>query len=487
MRQIFNIFRKDARHLWPQILLTWSLFVAFDVFEILSFPLDLPDKHRINSLSGISMLLLMLAIWYLVALAIYEEPLPGDRQFWLTKPYSRGGLLAEKVLFIAFFINLPLFCSDAFILGLQGFPVLSNVPELLLRQLIVSALLILPSFVIATVTRGVAQFVFAWFLVLLGLIAQSLVAKASYDGGVAFYSFAGWSEGIFLVALALSIIFWQYAKRQTIAGRAILLVLAFVGLSAISVMSSLARQVPGLRPKPEVPSKGPANIHISYDLGSPRRWVSSPSNGYIELYFPVRVELPPDTLLEGSGAATIEVGGKPWPKPGWLPATFIERSMGEYWQRMGLDVSMLDALKNREINIESSLHLTLLTDKIQTSVPVAERSFWVPNLGHCDSYQALAMTTVACRVGPSFIAMTLRYDEGSFERSIVPGFAQPALPWGLSPTRDLQGGSATDLKPNATFDFIPRREILSFDKALSLHNLHLTDQRSASGRADSVQ
>lgn len=474
MREILNIFRKDVRHLWPQILVIWTLFVVFDILDILSFPIDVPETHRINRLSGLAMLLLVLGIWYLVALAIYQEPLPGDRQFWLTRPYSRMRLLAEKALFIVVFINLPLFFSDCFILGLQSFPVLNSVRQLLLRQVVASTLFILPSFAIATLTRGVAQFVFAWFLILLGFIAQTMLATASSGGGVAFDS----SGGLYAViaVVALSIIVWQYATRQTIAGRAVLLALAFLGVSAFSVVPLLARHVPGLHPQPQLRSTGPANIHISYESGNARRRSGQPANGWIELSFPIRVEgLPIDTLLEGGGEATIEVDGKAWPKPGWQPVTSIERILGQYWQTMRLETSVVDGLKNREVNVESSFRLALFTDKIQTSIPVAEKSFWVPNLGHCYSGQLLAMTELACRAGPRSIPMTLRIDEGSYERAYTPVFAQPTWQWGLSPTYDLTGGMVGDLRKNATFDFIPRREITTFNRKLRLSDVYLID------------
>jgi hypothetical protein len=473
---MLHIFRKDVRHLWPQILVILALFVTFDILEILSFPLQLPETQRIDSLSGIAMLLLTLAIWYVVALAIYQEALPGNRQFWLTKPYSRSKLLGAKVLFIVIFINVPLLLSDCIILGAQGFPALSSIPRLVLRQIVVSGLFILPSFAIATVTRGVAQFVFAWFLIVLSFVTQTMVLSAlSGAQGAISVSFGAFEMSLVVVIVTGSIIIWQYAKRQSIAGSVVLIVLAFAGLPAIPAVSMLARHIPGLSPNQEVRSPGPANIRIAYELGRARRHYGSPQGGYIQLSLPIRVDgLPADTLLEGNGPVTIDVGGKEWPKPHWRPATSIERSSGEYWQNLNLEASALDKLKDRAANIETSLHLTLVSDKIQTSIPVVERSFWVPHLGHCYSHQALNMTELACRAGVSFLAMAVRIDQGSYERLNAPSFANPALPSGFSPTSDFQSGSVADVSSNATFDFIPRRELVSFDRALTLRDINLS-------------
>ncbi len=290
-----------------------AVFVSFDILEILSSPLQTPDTQRINSALGMLMLLLMLAIWYLVALMVYQEPLPGDRQFWLTRPYSRLKLLAAKVLFVIVFINLPLFLSDCFILGAQGFPIGSSLPQLLLRQFPFTALFILPSFAIATVTRGVVQFVFAWFIILLSFIAQTLFLSALYrsQGTLSFSTELLLPNSLWV--LTVLIIIWQYAKRHTFAGRVVLIALVFGGLPLMSEVSTLMQR---FRPETNVASSGPSNIQIVYESRSTSRKEGSPAPGYALLYLPIRVEgLPPDTLLQGGGELTIDVNGEVWPKP----------------------------------------------------------------------------------------------------------------------------------------------------------------------------
>ncbi len=54
--------------------------------------------------------LLPMAWWFLVSLAVYGEPLPGNRQFWITRPYRWTSLLGAKLLFIVAFVSFPL-CS----------------------------------------------------------------------------------------------------------------------------------------------------------------------------------------------------------------------------------------------------------------------------------------------------------------------------------------------------------------------------------------
>ena len=45
-------------------------------------------------------LLLPIAAWVLIARVIHAEALPGTQQFWLTRPYSRGSLLAARPCFL---------------------------------------------------------------------------------------------------------------------------------------------------------------------------------------------------------------------------------------------------------------------------------------------------------------------------------------------------------------------------------------------------
>lgn len=474
MRQVLHIFSKDVRCLWPQILVTCALFGTFDILEILSSPLQTPATQRINNLSGMLTLLLTLAIWYLVALAVYQEALPGQCQFWLTRPYSRGKLLAAKVLFIVVCVNVLLFFSDYFILSAQGFSSLATLPQLVLRQFAWSALFILPSFAIATVTRGVAQFVLAWFVLLLSVIAQSLLMSAFYrTGGMAI----GFEESLvvtFVGVAAIATIVWQYAKRHTIAGRLVLIGIAFLGLPALSCISRFSQYIPGFPPAPEAQSKGPKDIQIVYDFGRANRTaLSSPER--VRLLVPIRVEgLPPETLLDGNGLTTVEAGGNAWPAPNVRLATSIERRGDQYWQALETEIGFLDALKSQAASVQSSLQLRLVTDTVQSSVPVTKRSFRVPNLGRCYSYEMLGTTQLACRAGLSFQNMSVRIDNGVGTKLVIADFSKSSLPFGLSPTFNLQAGPVSTAKRDAHFEFVPRRELVRFQRNLSFRGIDLS-------------
>src|SRR5690348_3994597 len=91
MRQALHIFRKDARYLWPEICLILALVTVFGWSN--------PDAIE---------LLVFTATAYLIARLIHAEALPGDRQFWITRPYRWQSLLGAKLLFVLVFVNLPI-------------------------------------------------------------------------------------------------------------------------------------------------------------------------------------------------------------------------------------------------------------------------------------------------------------------------------------------------------------------------------------------
>src|SRR5256885_7885270 len=63
-----------------------------------------PVTNRIAAWTLV-MILLPLAWWTLIARVIHDEVLPGDNQFWITRPYSWKSLLGAKALFILAFIR----------------------------------------------------------------------------------------------------------------------------------------------------------------------------------------------------------------------------------------------------------------------------------------------------------------------------------------------------------------------------------------------
>ena len=153
MRLVLHIFKKDARHLWPHTLVTLVILAA----------LGQQDRWRADWLAsqteGWLNLLLPLAWAFLIGLAVEQEPLAGHRQFWITRPYRRSGLLASKVLFAVAFVHLPFFVEQSYVMAARGFSPAAYLPELLWNQVLLGAALTLPSLALAALASTFTQFV----------------------------------------------------------------------------------------------------------------------------------------------------------------------------------------------------------------------------------------------------------------------------------------------------------------------------------------
>ena len=160
---------------------------------LLALPLQQFAKD--NLLAATLASFLVLAWWYLIALLVQEEALPGTRQFWLTRPYRWQNLFGAKLLFCLAFINLPLFFADCSILTLEGFPIGSNLPGILLRQLPLTVYFVVPALLLAVITENVAQLLFACFLAVLTWVLEIAFFSASHNGaGVAINTVSAGSQ-----------------------------------------------------------------------------------------------------------------------------------------------------------------------------------------------------------------------------------------------------------------------------------------------------
>lgn len=160
MQIAIHILRKDARHLWREVALTLALLVWLTHL----------DSGRSGYLPGITEgwlnLLLPLAWGYLSAACVLQDPIPGERQFWLAIPCPRGQLLASKALFLAIFIHLPYLISNVVTMASRGFAPWQFVPRLAQQQLLLMFAITLPCLALATLVRNAMQFIVATVAIL---------------------------------------------------------------------------------------------------------------------------------------------------------------------------------------------------------------------------------------------------------------------------------------------------------------------------------
>jgi len=213
MRRILAIFRKDARHLWPQA-------AALAFLMALAAVLD-PAYSRGPALyyDLLPSFALPLACWLLVISAIHQETLPGDRQYWLTRPYSRAELAAAKFLFIVTFVNLPLLLYHLGVYLALRVPPADHMAALFWRQVFFTAFYILPAAALASITRSLGRVVVTALLggivfwvagVAIMLFTRHALPPAGVPG-----TLETLEQAALLVLGASAILALQYAKRAT--------------------------------------------------------------------------------------------------------------------------------------------------------------------------------------------------------------------------------------------------------------------------------
>jgi hypothetical protein len=158
MHQAWHIFQKDTRYLYREIAFLLALLAFFGWLH----RAGAPDRDTNDALQ----ILYAVAVAFLIARLIHSEAIPGENQFWITRPYRWHSLLAAKALFVVAFIHVPVLIMQFSILGFLSFPVGAILPGLLWTQVLILLGVTLPCFAIAAMTAGMVQYIAA-ILVLL--------------------------------------------------------------------------------------------------------------------------------------------------------------------------------------------------------------------------------------------------------------------------------------------------------------------------------
>jgi len=210
---MLHIFKKDLRRLWPAVLITLALLAELT-------RLDCWRKDWLaTSAEGWLNLLLPLTWACLIGLLVQQEPLVGDRHFWITWPYRWQALLASKAMFILVFVHFPALITDATILAFHGFHPMEYASRLISKQLLLAATVTVPALGLGTLFENIAAFLLA---------AMVIIGAAAYLVGTYEPLRAPWLPtdeirgGLATGVLALTagvIILVQYARRRTAPSR----------------------------------------------------------------------------------------------------------------------------------------------------------------------------------------------------------------------------------------------------------------------------
>jgi hypothetical protein len=243
MRQALHIFKKDVRYLRYEIALVLLIAGVFAAMHARA-------SHGLSD-SWWAQLALVVASAFLIGRLVLAEAIPGDRQFWITRPYRWRSLLGAKLLFIVVFVNLPLALAHLFILAVEGFPLVSNLAGLFWTQFLLFTLVSLPFAALAALNSGIVPFIFSQLIVLAAVFSvQELLPPLPR-----------WLDGVewvpaslalfFLGATAVTVLLVQYKSRRILFSRwyalggiaaAVLVFAAMPWPVALAVQSHLSRQ-----------------------------------------------------------------------------------------------------------------------------------------------------------------------------------------------------------------------------------------------------
>ena len=386
MNQALRIFKKDVRYLRSEIAVAMFFVAAFAVSALRRSL----SQGYIDVLTGFILpLVLPLVAWYLIARLIHAEALPGDRQFWITRPYRWHSLLAAKILFVAAFVVVPMIVADAVILHANGFSIFSQLGGLAAEQLLTASAILIPMLALAAVTTGLVQVVVVVLIFLAGAIFRSFVFMASALPGPAdWVNTTVAATGTLLVASA--VIVWQYSRRRTMIARwfgaaGLVLVLAITARIPLRMAYAIQSQITN-----RIDASSVEITPVLQDTWMVRRLAARDDFMTVQPTLSV-TGIPPGMILRPDALTlTFEApGGAVWKTTNSWP--------GNTWPTMGIDRAFFDKLGNQPVHLRGSAFATLYGNERRTEVPFSGNQVDVPGAGLCMSSHTSTLTQITCR------------------------------------------------------------------------------------------
>ncbi|HLH18086.1 MAG TPA: hypothetical protein VKX45_12755 [Bryobacteraceae bacterium] len=398
MRQGFHIFKKDVRHLWIEIAVALA---AAGLFAFIHTHAEFwQNRARIpQTIAGLLASFLLPVSWVLLIVrAIHGETLTGDREFWLTRPYHWRSLLAAKLRFVVLFVNLPVLAAQAVILQAHGFDLSAELAPLLWNQALLTAAVFLPVAAIAALTTGIVQCLLVGLVALAGTLlltlGLNLRAVAIAGEGWGAMEWVHTDYALLIVAIAASaILFWQYSKRRTVAGRAgagAAMVILVLGTpvswrQAFAIQSWFSQQAAA------------SAIHVRWNSGF--QWMTRalirPGQG-VTLNVPLEIAGVAEGLAAKPEGLTFSIerpGGIVWRAEGPQNVTVNGQLVA---LRSTIDESLYWKVKDQRLTLRGNLYLTLYGNRHDVRVPVNGGAQAVPGIGRCTAVGRPALYFLTC-------------------------------------------------------------------------------------------
>src|SRR5688500_4104185 len=110
-----------------------------------------------------------------VARMIQAEALPGDRQLWLTRPYSQKSIVIAKILGVGVYGGMPICGARLYVMMTSDLGLAAIAGPLAWAQAVALTGVLLPIAALAAVTRTMTPFIFT----AVGAVAVVQIAQLS--------------------------------------------------------------------------------------------------------------------------------------------------------------------------------------------------------------------------------------------------------------------------------------------------------------------
>ena len=422
MRQALHIFKKDVRYLRYEIALVLLIASAFAAMHARA-------SHGQSNDTWWAQLALVVAAAFLIGRLILAEAIPGDRQFWITRPYRWQSLLGAKLLFILTFLNLPVLMAQVFIVTIDGFPLASSLPGLIWSQVLLFAFAALPFAAIAALNSSMTPFIFTQITILAVVFGPWEVRQHLYVaqlGGVEWVRDS--IAAVALAAVVILVILIQYKSRRTLFSRWVALggialgALAFTAMPpqfALAVQSGFSKQ----------PSLG-SSIQATFGRVPENQFSSGQVPGKVAMVFPILLRgLPEGTDVQGDVfSISLQSPDVPASQVNAIGdcANFSRTPMSEgssiIHVNCFIDTRFFGKQRDRPMTLHASLYFTLFGNAQSRSMPLSSEFLNAPGGLQCtaESGGPRADSIVKCRSAFRWPARLVYERRGDSDENTAP-------------------------------------------------------------------
>jgi hypothetical protein len=244
----WHFFKKDVRLLWPMVLALASVQALSSLRTVLLGHFGEP--RVLYLFAGNLPTLVFIGIVVVAISAVQQDPVPGDRQDWLTRPLRRRDVWLSKVLFVVLLVLAPIFVIDIAEQLALHLPLLTSMSAAATRTLVLLGVFALPALAVGSITRSFAEALIFCLVSSIALTLLFMLTLATVTPGT-----VGLAPGVEWVQIAaaqlvmlagvVATLSFQYTHRRTIIARVIALsgvVLALAVLLALPPAAAMAVQ-----------------------------------------------------------------------------------------------------------------------------------------------------------------------------------------------------------------------------------------------------